>query len=91
MTEPAKQVAEPLLPQDDIGPFYEALGAVALIGAMGLAFLHAYRLHSLTWIDAAIIGLLVFTSIALIRPSKFDLVVKQIAGWLPFFKYRTDA
>lgn len=86
-----KQVAEPLLPQDDIGPFYEVLGALTLIGAMALAFLHAWRVHSLTWIDAAIIGLLVFASIALIRPTKFDLIVKQIAGWLPFFKYRADA
>lgn len=79
----------PIRPEDDIGPYYRFLGGVALLATIGLAFFHAMH-GSIGWIDAAIIFLMAMVCLALIRPSKFDDVVKSIASWLPFTKYKKD-
>lgn len=79
-------------PQDDIGPFYKTIGAICLFAGIGLAFYHEYHDRVFGWVDACIVGVLVIASIALIRPDKFDAVVKTIADRLPFFSYtKNDA
>jgi hypothetical protein len=76
----------PVAPEDDIGPYYKFIGFIALIAAIGLAFIHSMH-GSMGWIDAIIVFILVMVCLALIRPTKFDNVIKTIADWLPFTRY----
>lgn len=74
--------------EEKIGPFYQFLGAVALMGAIGIAAFHAKAQHGLTGYDIALITILVCASLALLRPNWFDKFAKNMADKLPFFSYR---
>lgn len=70
-------------PEDDIGPYYRALGAILTVGAVALFVIHAHHNQAFSWIDFGmfcVVGLLI---LALIRPRFFDSTVKTIADKLP--------
>jgi hypothetical protein len=72
---------------NDIGPFYKGVGFFCIFSAVGLVVIQHLMGHPLEWLDVAIVGILVLASIALIRPDKFDNLIKNIADALPFVKY----
>jgi hypothetical protein len=88
MTDPQTTAERKIPPQDDIGPFYKALGALALVAVLVLAALQVKSGRSLGWPDAVIYGIVALVVLALIRPKKFDGAVKTVADALPFTKYQ---
>lgn len=93
---PTKNVSagydKPLAPQDDIGPFYKWYAAFFGGGLIILLVVHAVKGTTNTYMvlgELAGIGMLV---LGLVRPDKFDNVVKNIADWLPskIMKYTKD-
>lgn len=76
-----------VLPEDDIGPFYKTLGAIALIGMIVFILLGAHNKHNPGPMDIGIGILLLTTILALIRPKFFDIFVKTVADKLSFFSY----
>lgn len=92
--EPIKRVSQqlnkPLPPEDDIGPFYKMLAVFLTVAAVILLVINAMSHHTNSWIDVALLGVVAVFVLALIRPKKFDGLVKTIADSLPFLKYRKE-
>lgn len=74
--------------QNNIGIFYELLGAFSIVATVGLFGYSLFIKHTFNLIEGLLIIGLILTSIALLRPNAFDLVVKNIANWLPFIPYK---
>lgn len=81
------------LPQDDIGPFYKTLGAISLIGAVILILFETHTRQGVSTLGVIRFAILLLVCLALIRPGKFDELVKTIADKLPMFSFqkRKDA
>lgn len=75
-------------PQDDIGPFYKALGGIALLGALVMGVFQVRAGRPIAWPDVVLYGIVAIVVLALIRPRKFDSVIKTMADKLPFTKYQ---
>lgn len=79
-----------LPPEDDIGPFYKILGALALIGGLVLIILETHTHQGVSTLGIIRFGILMLVCLALIRPNKFDEVVKSLADKLPMFSFKKD-
>jgi hypothetical protein len=75
-------------PEDDIGPFYKTLGAISLIGAVVLILFETHTRQGVSTLGVIRFAILLLVCLALIRPRKFDEVVKTIADKLPIFSFR---
>lgn len=75
------------LPEDDIGPFYKTLGAISLIGGLVLILLETHHHQGVSALSVIRFGILLLVCLALIRPGKFDEIVKTIADKLPMFSF----
>jgi hypothetical protein len=80
----------PVPPDEDIGPFYRALGAVLAVGALVMLLIRVNNNYSLTWVDFGMFCVVSLMVLALIRPKFFDAIVKTLADKLPFFSYKKD-
>lgn len=76
-----------VLPEDDIGPFYKTLGAVALLGWVVFILIGAHNNHNVGPMDIGVNVLLLLAILALIRPRFFDSAMKTIADKLPMFSF----
>lgn len=74
--------------EDNIGPFYKVLGGISLIGAIVLILLETHTHQGVSTLGVIRFGILLLVCLALIRPSKFDEIVKTIADKLPMFSFR---
>lgn len=86
----SQQLNQPLAPEDDIGPFYKLLAGILTVAACALLVLHGLHDKGLSWIDVGMIAVVGLFVLALIRPTKFDSVMKSIADKLPFLQYKKD-
>lgn len=77
----------PLAPEENIGPYYKAIG-VACIGA--LVWLLRVKTGETTWQDVAVYGILGLLALSSLRPRSFDGLVRRVATALPFTKYGGD-
>jgi len=82
-------VRPPPKPEDNIGPAYVIL-AVILMGA-GLFFISVdIKSHGLGWPHIGGFVTVVMLFLAIARPKKFDLVVKNLADKVPGLKFTKD-
>lgn len=78
---------EPQDPQYSIGPYYQILGGIVLLGSLGLLGLKVERNGVLSWVDLAVFGVLFFAGLALVRPKVFEEAFKALVKGLPWTKY----
>lgn len=74
-------------PEDNIGPYYQALGALLTIGFIAVIGFQSYNRQVITKLDLILYGIVLVLILALIRPKFLDSIIKNIANWLPFTKY----
>lgn len=74
-------------PQYSIGPYYQLLGGLLMLGGAGIAGLKVYRGLALGWADIALLGALSFAGLALLRPKVFEQAFKSFVAGLPWTKY----
>ncbi len=73
-------------PEDNIGPAYVVLSLV-LFGA-GLFFIATdLKQHGLSWVHFGMFAVIVMLFLAIARPKKFDVVIKNFADKIPGFTY----
>ena len=77
-------------PDKDIGPFYKFLAILFGLGGFSVLLLHSGQEGGFSWIDFSIFLVIVMFVILLIRPDKFDNLIKSIADKIPFLKYKKD-
>lgn len=79
----------PVKPADDIGPAYVII-AVVLMGA-GLFFIAAdIKAHGFGWPHLGGFTVVFLLFLAIARPKKFDMVVKEIASRAKFLSFNKD-
>lgn len=71
----------------NIGPIYQWLAGLALVGGVVVGLLHAHHDHPLSVYDVIWLGLIILLCLALWRPEAFDQLMKTIADRVPFIKY----
>ena len=73
-------------PEDNIGPAYVVLSLVLFGG--GLFFIATdLKEHGLSWVHFGLFLVLVMLFLAIARPKKFDVVIKNLADKIPGFTY----
>ena len=77
----------PLPPEKDIGPFYRAAGVLALIAFIATIVWQTYKGHAVDKFDLIRDGLILLLIFGLVRPEFVDNISKNLANWLPFFKF----
>lgn len=85
MTTPP--IPTPPPPSQNIGPFYQGLGAVCLLAALSVVGLLVWRGATVNIPEAVLLGLPFVMGLALLRPPLFDALVRLVATKLPFTKY----
>jgi len=70
-------------PRNDIGPIYKYIAGIALLLAVGVGVLHAWKGNPVQLYDVIWLGLIVLLVVCLWRPEKFDMIIKAIADHLP--------
>lgn len=69
---------------------YQVLAVALLSFGMFLLYVHAHAEGGFSWIDFGIFATIALLFLALIRPSKFDLLIKTIADKMPFMSFKKD-
>jgi hypothetical protein len=68
---------------NDIGPFYRGMALIVLAGDMVMLGFQAKDHHKFDLPDVAVQLIVLFLEVMLLRPKKFDNLVKNVADRLP--------
>lgn len=87
MTAPVTPPPSPPPPSQNIGPFYQAVGAFGLVASIAVVALIIWRGQVVTLPVLGIAALPFVLSVLLARPPLLDALIRKVATKLPFTKY----
>ena len=74
--------------RNSIGPYYMGFGMLLVATLVAFLLFHEYSGREFGWVHVAVVAVLGFLALVMVRPDKFDAAFKAFIDALPFTKYR---